>query len=49
MYVCMCVFVCDDYSKEMEYAAVVDVNGVLGDYVSFYVSGNGSADEATLS
>ena len=47
MYMCVCV--CDDCSKEMEYAAVVNVSGVLGDHVSFSVSGNGSADEATLS
>ena len=43
MYVPVC-----EYSKEMEYAAVVNVVGVLGDYVSFSVSGSGSADEATL-
>ena len=49
MYVRMYMCVCYDCSKEMEYAAVVNVNGVLGDHVSFSVSGNGSADEATLS
>ena len=36
------------YSMEMEYAGVVNVIGVLGDHVSFSVSGSGSADEATL-
>ena len=38
----------DIHSKEMEYAGVVNIMGVLGDHVSFSVSGNGSADGATL-
>ena len=36
------------YSKEVEYAVVVNIIGVLGDHISFLVSGSGSADEATL-
>ena len=46
MYACICV--CNNCSKEMEYAAVVNINGVLGDHVSFSVSESGFADEATL-
>lgn len=42
--ICVCVCLC---SKEMEYTAVVNITGILGDHVSFSVSGNGSADEAT--
>ena len=42
------MYVCNHYSKEVKYAAVVSVNGALGDHVTFSVSGNGSADEATL-
>ena len=47
MYAYVCV--CNNCSKEMKYAAVLDINGVLGDHVSFSVSGSVSADEATLS
>ena len=36
------------HSKEIDYAAVINIIGVLGDHVSFTVSGSGSADEATL-
>jgi len=34
-------------SKEIEYAAVVNIIGVLGEHVRFSVTGSGSADEAT--